>query len=289
MKKIIVRLLIPMILVIALVPTVSADRTLSLLVDDAWLLDTSESDSLRSELEAISERLQVEVAVVTVDSLGGKSAMSYADDFYDDNGYGWGEGDDCVLLLVAMDEREYHITTHGFALNALSDYALMLIEDAFLDDLSNGFYYEAFMTFAKQCELHINNALSGSPSDFEDDYYGDTSSVYYDPYYGYEDPSFDVGKALLVSLVIGLIAAFLIVSSMKRSMTTVRAATNAQDYVDANSLRLNRENDQFLYTRTTRVPRSNGNSSGRSGGSSHRSSSHRSSSGRSHGGRGGRF
>ena len=34
------------------------------------------------------------LAVVTVNSLEGKTAEAYADDYYDYNGYGYGENDD---------------------------------------------------------------------------------------------------------------------------------------------------------------------------------------------------
>ena len=42
---------------------------------------------------------------------GGKTAEAYADDYYDYNGYGYGENDDGLLLLVSMGEREWAITT----------------------------------------------------------------------------------------------------------------------------------------------------------------------------------
>lgn len=44
--------------------------------------------------------------IVTVDSLNGKTVEEYADDYYDDNGYGYGENNSGILFLVAMDDRE---------------------------------------------------------------------------------------------------------------------------------------------------------------------------------------
>lgn len=60
---------------------VSASGSLPRLVDDAGLLSDSEEVDLLEELDEISERQQVDVVVVTVNSLEGSSAMEYADDF----------------------------------------------------------------------------------------------------------------------------------------------------------------------------------------------------------------
>ena len=64
------------------------DRQLPRLVDDADLLTDSEEQELNTELDEISEKQQCDVVVVTKNSLDGKSAQDYADDFFDYNGYG---------------------------------------------------------------------------------------------------------------------------------------------------------------------------------------------------------
>ena len=66
--------------------SIPAERQKPLLVDDAGLLTTEESTALLEKLEEISQRQQNEVAIVTVNSLDGKTAQAYADD-YDD--YKW--------------------------------------------------------------------------------------------------------------------------------------------------------------------------------------------------------
>lgn len=73
------------------------------LADNAGLLTDSEQSQLLNKLDEISDRQQVDVVVVTTDSLKGKTPEAYADDFYDDNGY----GADCdgVLLLVSIQKR----------------------------------------------------------------------------------------------------------------------------------------------------------------------------------------
>lgn len=56
-------------------------RQLPRLVDRAVLLSELEEEELEARLDEISERQQADVVVVTVNSLDGKSAQDYADDF----------------------------------------------------------------------------------------------------------------------------------------------------------------------------------------------------------------
>ena len=87
------------------IPDIPTERQKPLLVDEAGLLSEEESSTLINKLEENSQRQKNEVAVVTVNSLEGKTAEAYADDYYDYNGYGYGENDDGLLLLVNMLEQ----------------------------------------------------------------------------------------------------------------------------------------------------------------------------------------
>ena len=74
-------------------PAIPEERQKPLLVDDAGLLTEEESSALLNKLEDISQKYENEVGIVTVNSLEGKTAEAYADDYYDYNGYGYGEND----------------------------------------------------------------------------------------------------------------------------------------------------------------------------------------------------
>lgn len=251
MKKIFVFTLSILILLTSLAFGISAERTLPLVVDNADLLTSSEEASLEALLTEISEKHQIEIAVVTVNSTNGKSAEAYADDFYDYNGYGWGGNDDGALLLIDMGNREWHITTHGDGAYYLDDYSLYEIEEAFIGYLSSGLYYDAFTTFANECDFYIEN--------------GDVSAL----------------SLILPSVIVGFIISFIVVSVMRSGMKTVRPANGASEYIVNDSLNLRLRSDRYLYSNTVRTRKQSSSSSG--------SSMHRSSSGRSHGGRGGRF
>ena len=116
------------------------------LIDNADLLTGEEESNLLAKLDEISDRLSVDVAVVTEDSIGDKTPREYADDFYDYNLYKYNP--DGVLLLISMEERDWYITTTGSAITAITDARRGNMEDAFLSDLSGGYYYDAFSTYA---------------------------------------------------------------------------------------------------------------------------------------------
>ena len=80
--------------------------------------------------------------------------------------------------------------------------------------------------------------------------------------------------------MIALIIALIVVSSMKKKLTSVKFADSANDYVRPGSLNLTESRDTFLYSSVTRTVRETESRSGGGGGS------HTSSSGRSHGGGG---
>ena len=90
MKKRISVFLISILLCLACAFPVWAG-TVSRLDDQAGLLDAEQQESLSSTLDEISERDQVDVVVVTVNSLEGKTAQAYAEDYFIDHGYGQGE------------------------------------------------------------------------------------------------------------------------------------------------------------------------------------------------------
>ncbi len=249
------------------------ERQLPLLVDDADLLSESEESRLLSKLTSLSEKLRCEIAVVTVDSLGGKSAQAYADDFYDYNGYGYGEGDDGMLFLISMGEREWAISTYGIGYYALTDDALDAIENNVISYLSSGHYYEAFSQFADACDSYVRYYYSSDDVDEDDPWIDEITP----------EPTSPVTHAI-VALLISFVISLIVVSTMKSKLKSVRFQSSANAYIVPGSMVLANSNDVFLYSNVVKTRRESSSSSSHSGGGYHSSSS-----GRSHGGRSGHF
>jgi uncharacterized protein len=265
MKRKLTTLIIAIILCMLSISSVFARTGPKLLIDNADLLSTSEAESLEEKLNEISERQSLDIAIVTVEGLDGKSSQAYADDYYDYNGYGNGENRDGILLLISMEDRDYAISTCGYGISVFTDAGLEYIVDEFILDLSNGNYADAFDTFADCCDKFISKAKGGEPYD-TDNMPHPLLSVIWIP----------------ISFVVGLIIALIIVGVMKSKLKTVRMQPAANDYLKDGSFNLTQSRDLFLYSTVSRheIPKNN-NGSG--------SSTHSSSSGTMHGGKSGKF
>lgn len=233
-----------------------------LLVDDADLLSDSEESTLLSKLESLSEEKQMDIVVVTENTLDGKTPMEYADDFYDYNGY----VEDGILLLISMEESDWYISTKGYGITAITDAGLEYMADQFVDDLSDGDFYEAFTTYADLSGEFIDQARSGEPYD--------TGNLPKEP--------FHLFRNLLISLALGLVVGSIVTGNMKAQLDSVHSKAQAMDYVKKDSMKVTQSQDMFLYKHVDR--REKPKESDSSG-----SSTHTSSSGSSHGGGGGKF
>lgn len=254
---------------------IPSERLKPRLVDEADLLTDSEETALLAKLDEISERQQFDVAVVTVNSLGGKTPEAFADDYYDYNGYGYGENADGALLLISMEDRDWYITTCGYGITAITDAGRGYMQEQFKPALSDGDYSGAFTTFAELCDEFVTQAKTGEPYDVGNLPKGTVSPI-----------------MIVIDLVLGLVIGYAIASVRKSKLKSVRNKVEALDYTVPGSMMLTDSRDIFLNkTVTTRTIHHESSSSG-GGSSTHTSSSgrtHTSSSGRTHGGGGGKF
>lgn len=257
MKRIAAVFLLSVLLLCLPLKVVAADDPL--IVDDAGLLTSSQVQELNALAERISSEHRMDVVVLTVKSLGGKSAQAFADDYYDSHSYRY----DGLILILAIQDREWHISTCGSAIDAFTDYGLEQIGKIIVPWFSSGDYYKGFYTFLNESQRYMNSYDQGKPIDV---------------------PGRSLGSILFISALIGLVCAGVSVGVMCGNMNTKRRQYDAGEYVKDGSFSLPVRQDIFLYSNVTKTRRPESNSSGKGG-----SSMHTSSSGRSHGGRGGKF
>lgn len=246
------------------------------LADQEELLTTEEQEELLARLDEISERQQCDVVIVTVASIEGKTATEYADDYFDYQGYGYGEKSDGILLLVGMKERVWAISTHGsLGISAFTDAGLDYIKEDVQFQLKLDNYAKAFRTFASLCDQFLTAAHKGKPYDV-----GNLPIKHASP------------SILIFLFPIGILIMAWKSRSKKRSLKSVVKKTGAISYKVPNSLHLWVDEDRITGSHVTKRKRNEesrdrGGSSG-SGGSGG-STTHTSSSGRTHGGTSGTF
>ncbi|MBE6834695.1 MAG: TPM domain-containing protein [Ruminococcaceae bacterium] len=274
MKKVLSLIVVIALLVALPVFAFAAESDKPLLVDEAGLLSESEFSLLEEKLNSLSEELNFDIVVVTVDGLDGKSPMVFADDYYDYNGYGYGESHDGCLFLISMEERDWYVSTTGYGITAITDYGIDYIESAVVPYLSSGDYYGAFNEFAETVVDFVVEARNGSAYDIDNTIDG------YNPN---ERSTGDKIKTVLICIAAGLIISLIVTFGIKRSYTkAVKFNRDARNYLVPNSMKITNSYDNFLYSTVTKVKIQTESSSGGS-------STHTSSSGTSHGGGGGKF
>lgn len=241
--------------------------------DYANLLTSEQFYNLCLRIRELTAQYQTDFVILTVESLDGKSPQEYANDYYDEKNCGFGPNRDGIMLLLAMESRDYYFVANGSATEKLAQAGgIAALEDKVVPHLSDGNYYLAFGMFLDTAAAIIDDPTSIPGAVYNDDFiyisFDDEVS------YTLADRLQRVGIFAVIGLIVGFVTTFL----MKRSMKTARLKANATDYVRPGSFQLTRQQDLYLYRTRTRVRVQSSNSS--SGGSR---------SGGSRGGGGGKF
>ncbi len=134
-----------------------------LVYDFADLLTDEEEAELQIRAAALAEEQQADVVLLTTADSAGKSAQEYADDFYDDNGFGYGaEYGPGVLCLIDMDDREVAISTGGDTesrvINAFTEEEIENVLDRVFEHVPDGDWYDAFLSFISATEGVLNGS-----------------------------------------------------------------------------------------------------------------------------------
>lgn len=211
------------------------------LYDDADLLTDSEELALMERMEAAGAAYQVEFVIVTTDTLDGYSSDSFAEYLYDELVSDYGLGYDGVLLLVAMEERDYSILSNGSCAAAIGMDEIESIGEEVAPHLTDEEYADAFAAFIDESAYWINGEINGFP--------------------------FNWGISLLISLAIGLVIALIVTGIMRMQLKSVRRQPAATEYTKPGSMQVTAAHDLFLYRTVTFHKKQTNSSSGSSGGS----------------------
>lgn len=221
------------------------------LVDDGELLTAAQETAIAKRLDEVSLERELDLVIVTVKTLDGKSRAAFADDYFDYNGYGFGDDHDGILLLYCPNEGVRYISTTGDAIDIFEGDNFDELTGEIIPYFDRGDTGGAFLRFADTCDDIIGSARA-----------------------------FPLGL-LIFALLIGAVLSWLIpMSTMKGKLKSVRAQSAASNYVRAGSMNLTQNRDVFLFANITKtpIPRDTSSRGGGGGGV------HVGSSGTSHGG-----
>ncbi len=234
-------------------------------INNAGILSSQTVADLSARIEAIKQKYNTDVVVLTVPSLDTeelrhyhyRDIRSFAEDYYDYLGFGLGKDHDGLILVINMaiygdENREYCIVTTGKEIDHFQKH-IDYMYDRVYRNLAVQDYDGAADTFVSMVETKYK--------------------------LGFFPPTF--GK-ILISIGVGCLFGLIVTASMKARMKTVHLAAEARDYVVPGSFNLRSYNEIFLHSAITQTPRQTEQRGGGGGGGISVGSS-----GVSHGGGGG--
>ena len=255
MKKIICIIFSAVLICLSVLPVLGAEipeNSRKYVVDNADVLTASQEDELNKKLLSFREENKLDIVIVTAKGISPDRRMDYADDFFDYNGYGYGNKKDGVLLLInipengTFSENNAWISTHGKGINYLNDEEISRFGQEAAPMLKRGDFVGAFNFFQEYVKAEISASNK---------------------------------KTVIFIIVFALIAAtavaFIYTGSLRKKLKTVENACEADEYVKNDSLKITRSYDHFLYSNVTKVKKVKADTS-----------THTSSSGETHGGGG---
>lgn len=229
------------------------------LFDEADLLDDDTEEELSKRLDDMADEYGLDPVILLLDdykayadSVSANSPEEFATNYYKMTGYGSDDENSGIILMVSMEERDWHIYIQGEARVAINDYGFEFISERLVSWLSEDDYEEGIIYYVDDLELFFEAYDEGEP------YGSDNRLRTWDMIVVY------FGGAIIGSVILSLI----IVLIMRAGMNTAKPQPYAREYVKKGSFALTNQQDLFLYTNTVRkaIPKSSSSSGG--GGSS---------------------
>ena len=261
--------------------------------DDAGLFSKEEREKLEESVSEYQERAGTDIIIVTAYDDGSRNAEEYADDFYDEGGFGTGSSYSGVLFLLYMDGPgeaggELWISTSGTMIRILTDERIEDIRTDTRDYLRQGDYAGGVQVFLEDVDDYVAKGIQAGQYNYDRD--TGKISVYR------SIRLYEAAFALIVSLAVAASVCAGVKNSYKLKASDRQRSNSLLAYRAQCQFHFSNTSDNLInkFVTTTRVPKVDARPAGSGGGSrslggSGRSTTHRSSGGRSHGGGGGRF
>ena len=275
-----------LLLVTVTLPSLAGEQRV---FDQAGLFTPDQIVRLEEEIESFRKQTGQDFVLLTTQE-SYSSIESYADQFYDAGDFGTGAKESGVLLVINLNQGEFHFSTSGEMIDYLYDSRMNSLVSAVGASLkqgrSTGDYSQAVSKAISLIQSDVKQGIPEGHYQYDVNTGRQTTS-------GYKKIEW---KELLISLGIALVVAG-IVYGKTNSDYSLKGSTYSYDR-DANSTKvLTASQDAFLRTETRVVehpqvqPGGGGRPGGMGGGHSggFHSGTHISSGGHTHGGGGGHF
>ena len=221
--------------------------------DTAGILTAEEVTQFEAKAAEITNNYGIGVYICTIPNLSDygytkDQAYDCAKSIFKEYGYGVGDDQSGIMLLLSMSERKFALIAHGKGNQALTDYGNEQMREEFLDDFGEDEWAEGFGDYLEKADRYISLWAEGKPVD-----------VGSDP----DDHSWML--CLGIAIVVGLLGAFLYCCYLEAEMKTAVLATDAEGYETENGVVFSVSEDTFTHqTKEVRVIERSSDSGGTS-------------------------
>lgn len=278
-----VRKLLSILIVLLLLPVIVLAE--AQVLDEAKLFSAYEVQEMERIIGEIESEHQVDLIVLTTYDVPKDYSeemwriRDYADDFYDNGGYGMGPDHSGMLILLDMNNRAIWLSTGGVMIEYINDAREDDILDRAYDHLSYGGYASGVTAAMERVEYYMNKGRQEGTFLYDEQTGKRLGGIY---------NALTMNEILMAGAA-GAAMALLIYLGVSGSYS-LKGSTYSYDRHANSTITLTRDDEAFVRQFSRRTPRNTG-SHGPSGGRMRSGGSgvHRSSGGRSHGGGGRRF
>lgn len=208
--------------------------------DYAGLLNSGEVEKLEELAEKYSAKRETDFVILTSDNTKGKDVVKYTEDFYDEKSSEFYKPNgNCAILTIDMEHREVYLAGFYKGEEYLDDYRLDEIKDKITPVLSDGNYYEAFLTFIKTSYKYMGIRPGVDPNNI----------------------LFNNWFQLITSLIIAGVAVGIMAYNSGGKVTV-----NQGTYQDFNTSRVRNRRDNYIRTTVTKHRKPSNDDNHHSGG-----------------------
>lgn len=219
--------------------------------DNAEILDPYEEKRITEQIERLVLDHGVDAVVYTTQSFGGIAPAEYEKQVFEETGCGAGEERDGLVILLSVGEtgkkKECYIGRHGWADGkGITQYGAERISALIYQKLKAGDYAGCCEYFLELSDEFLKAGKKGRP--YSEDRVYRTGGDYL--------------RIILLWAAAGLAAGAGVCLPFMRLMRKKAAAQASVSYIKMDTLKISRQRDILLYTKTTRTPRGNKESAG---------------------------
>lgn len=211
-------------------------------VDTAKVLNANQIKILTEKIEQVEQKHKIRIGINFMKSAGQRNVDTIANErlrkYFGDSANGG------AILVVDIDNRKWNV-----AIDEKIEHRIMIYSD-----IANGDFYDKLHAddYIGACNTYIDNI------DRLLNYYEQNG----EPYDSLNEFN---PMALMIAFLLAIVIGFGIRSWLIGSMSNVRHANEAKDYLKRDSIRLTENRDTYLYTNVSRQPKKRGSSGGGGG------------------------